>query len=115
MDGSYRLRHRGVDQLATLSVAGASFRMCVPPGPESKRSLDSHAAALAAMNAELVRLTGKGWTLVDIETGVGKEETPAPAPEEELYEKADRVAECVVRDGGTSPGAAPSPASAARA
>jgi hypothetical protein len=75
--------------------------MRVPPGPESTRSFDSHAAALAAMNAELVRLTEKGWSLVEVESGVDDEETSTLAPQEELYEEADRIAECIVSGGGT--------------
>jgi hypothetical protein len=99
MDGSYRLRHRAIDQLATLAVSGASVRIHVPPAPATARTLASPAAAVAAMNAELIRLTEKGWSIVDVATAGEEPEEPPSAPEEARDEVAELVAEQIVRAG----------------
>jgi hypothetical protein len=76
-------------------VRGATFRALVPPASEIERALASHAAAVTAMNEELVRLTKKGWAVEDIETAAQpKEPEPEPEPDE-----LDAVATNLGREG----------------
>ena len=69
MDGRYTLRHRKIEGLAELAVVGLTFRFRVPPAAAVERVLETHAGAIAAMNAELTRLTKSGWSLADVATG----------------------------------------------
>jgi hypothetical protein len=94
MDGGYRLRHPRRKDVATLAVHGATFRSRVPPQPPAERALASHAAAVAAMNAELVRLTSRGWEVDDVETATDQSRPEDPRPDD-----LDAVLTSLVREG----------------
>lgn len=68
MNGGYTLRHPKIAQLASLSVRGTALQVCAPPVPTSSELFETAPAALAAMNAELLRLTAAGWSIADVLT-----------------------------------------------
>jgi hypothetical protein len=93
MDGGDQLRRPRRKDVATLAVHGTTFRSHVPPQPPVERVLASHAAAVAAMNAELVGLTSKGWEVDDVETA-----TDASSPAEPRPDELDAVLTSLVRE-----------------
>jgi hypothetical protein len=98
VDGTYRLRHRKIEGTATLAVSGASFRAHVPPATEIVRELTSHNAAVAAMNAELLRLTKQGWNIADLDTATESAEEPDVEYDDDDDEDFD-PSESVSREG----------------
>jgi hypothetical protein len=103
MDGRYTLRHRKIEGLAELAVAGLKLRVSVPPAAAVVRALDSHAGAVAAMNAELTRLIGSGWSLADVaaDDHDAHSEDEAQSTRDEEEDGLDAVVTSVERDGAT--------------
>ena len=103
MDSRYTLRHRKIEGFAELAVAGLTFRVRVPPAAGVERVLDSHGVAVAAMNAELTRLTKMGWSLAEVaaDDDEAEPEDEAQRTGNEEGDALDAVVTSVERVGST--------------